>query len=205
MKNYYAGLENELKQRYSGLENELKRSLARKKDEFDRKNKGLRDNALRDEREKEIRHRREIAARKAMNRERKRLKEKFAVRLIFLQKKVDRIKANENNELEKERKNFEEKFNEHVKKNDAEFSVKVKGMRKNLYNELQLKLAEIKKEKDERLKSILLEKEKTLRANLEKEYSEKLKEEIKRKSDELARRRLEIEKHILEETKRLLN
>jgi len=91
------------------------------------------------------------------------------------------------------------------KKLDSKFSEKVAGMKARLENELELRTGEIREKDEKWIQSELREKEKELRENLERKYHDKLMNEMKKKEAALNSKKAELERHVMEQARKLFH
>ena len=81
----------------------------------------------------------------------------------------------------------------------------VRAEKANLANQLEEKIEKMRKENDRRLEIGLEEREKLLRKKLDVEYRDKMEVAIRSKMVEIEKKKLELEKHIIAQAKRIFD
>lgn len=179
--------ENELKER----EKELEKEINLKKKELERET-----SAERNYFDKEM-----DTKRRKLNKElsikRRELNKELGAKRVELNKEINKMKKEEGRAVKEIRKKGMEELIRKKDKNNVAFKGKVESLKKRMHDELKVERERLKKKTEEIVKKMIEEREREMRAELEKEYKDKLNEEI-------ARKKSELEKHVVEQAKRLL-
>ena len=116
--------------------------------------------------------------------------------------RFDMIKK-EREELGFMKRRMEHEFSERKRQHELEFGDRVHSLKESLHRELVLKGEKLRKMEDERLKKELERKEKELKGQLGEEYQRRFRAEIAKREVGLEKRKRELEKHIMNQAKRL--
>ena len=147
---------------------------------------------------------------------------------VFLEEKHEKFALieEEHNNLSRERKALENKFNllqqheraelknhkamlsrqlgMHIQSNDILFKDKVERFKKDMHEELRRKTENILEKNAMSVNSEVKRREFSLREQLEREYEDKLKHELTKREIEMQRKKELLEKHVMEHLKKAL-
>lgn len=198
-------LESDYLNKEKKMRNKMNRELKELKDDLNRKGLSLK------ERNERLRNREIEIERKFTEHQREnniefmeRVDEMRKKMHLELVSKIGRMKA----QIRRKAMELSERssaLSDKEKKLDSKFSEKVAGMKASLENELKLRTEEIKEKDEKWIQSELREKGKEIRENLGRKYHDKLRNEMKKKEAALNSKKAELEKHVMQQAKKLFH
>lgn len=186
---------NEAERRNSFIDNE-KRELAMEKEKNSREIAEEKTKLAREVariKSEEIEHiERAKSEKESFEKEKKRLQEAFKRIYDDEQKEINKAKQESDRAIERQRKIDE-----------IEFAKKTASLKAEMENDMRERVKRAKEEEARKIQGMLADKEKLLRARLESEYHEKAMTEIRKKEIDFERKKAELERHVLDQAKKL--
>lgn len=107
--------------------------------------------------------------------------------------------------MEQTRKVEEQRLEQHKRENDAKFGEKVEEIRMKMKQDLEEQVKKKTSEAERNAEKQIKQKEHLIRKQLEREYNAKMQLELRKKETDMANRKAELERHVLEQAKKLFN
>ena len=103
------------------------------------------------------------------------------------------------------RVNYEINSMKNKRESDAKLSKTLERLKSEMHTELDRRSNAIRAEYEQRLANELRERERQMKEKFESEYESRVQMEIRKKSAEMERKKAVLEKHIMEQAKKLFN